>query len=104
MALADPVRLEGILERAGWADVAIRPFDAVCDYGRDGSDGVEERLTMVLNTGMGRVASEQLQARLSPEAWNAVLDEIRDELRAHLVDGSVRFTGATWLVTGRNPG
>jgi len=104
LAFADPDRVRTILEAAGWSDIDIAPFDAVCDYGRNGTDGVEERLTMVLNTGGGRSVQAQLEPKLGPEAWASLLDEVRVVLRDNLVDGRVQFTGATWLVTARNPG
>lgn len=103
-AFADRDRLDTILTGAGWGDVAIEPYDAVCDYGHEGSDGVEERVTMILNTGGGRMAQDQLEPALGPDGWAALLDEVRAELRSHLVDGTLRFNGATWLVTARNPG
>ena len=103
MAFADPELVRTVLRDAGWEDVDVAPFDAVCDYGRDGSDGVEERLTMILGTSTGRIASTQLERDLGPDGWAALLDEVRAELRRHLVDGRVQFTGATWLVTARAP-
>lgn len=103
-AFADRERLHGILDGAGWGDIAIEPFDAICDYSHGGSDGVEERVTMILNTGGGHMAQDQLEPALGPEGWAALLDEVRDELRRHLVDGRLQFNGATWLVTARNPG
>lgn len=103
LAFADPDLVRSILAGAGWGDVQITAFDAVCDYGHDGSDGVEERLTMILDTGAGRHAQSQLESGLGADAWASLLDEVRDELRRHLVDGRVQFTGATWLVTARNP-
>lgn len=102
-ALADPERTRTALAAAGWSDIVLEPFDAVLDYGSDTSDGVEERLTMVLSTNAGAAAQRRLEPELGPEGWASLLDEIRDELRANLVDGRVRFTGATWLVTARNP-
>jgi SAM-dependent methyltransferase len=103
-SFADRSRVAAILDAAGWEQIAIEAFDAVCDYGHAGSDGVEERLTMVLNTGGGRLAQDQLEPALGPDGWAALLDEVRTELRRHLVDGTLRFNGATWLVTARNPG
>lgn len=103
-ALADPDRTRQILVDAGWHDIDVTPFDAGLDYGRNGSDGVEERLTMVLNTNAGRMAQTRLEPELGPVGWAALLDEIRTELRSHQVDGRVQFPGATWLVTARNPG
>lgn len=104
MAFADPQLVRSTLAGAGWAEVEVDPFDAVCDYGREGSDGVEERLTMILGTSTGRIAATQLEGRLGPDGWAELLDEVRAELRRHLVDGRVQFTGATWLATARNPG
>jgi len=103
LAFADPDRVRTILEGAGWADVNVVPFDAMCDYSRNGSDGVEERLTVILNISGGRVARAQLEPKLGPEAWAALLDDVRDVLRQNLVDGTVKFNGATWLVTAKNP-
>jgi SAM-dependent methyltransferase len=102
-AFADPDHVRGILGGAGWVDTDLAPLDAICDYGFDGSDGVEERLTMVLNTSGGRAARAQLEPRLGPQGWADLLEDVRADLREHLVDGRVQFPGATWLVTARNP-
>lgn len=103
LGFADPGRVRSVLVGSGWADVEVAPFDAVCDYGIDGSDGVEERLTMVLATSLGTMAQERLVPELGPDGWAALLDEVRNELRRHLVDGRVQFNGAAWLVTATNP-
>ena len=102
-AFADRDRLSGLLGAAGWDGVTIEPLDVVCDYGLDGSDGVEERMTAILGNMIGRAAREQLEPRLGADGWAGVLDDVRAELRRHLVDGTVRFPGATWLVTAHNP-
>jgi SAM-dependent methyltransferase len=103
MAFADRERVRSILDAAGWRTVEVEPIDVECNYGLHGSDGVEERLVMILNTTGGRMAREQLEHTLGPAGWEAVLDEVRKELRANLVDGVVKFNGAGWLVTGANP-
>ena len=103
MGLADADRTREILTGAGWSDVTIEPVDGICDYGIDGSDGVEERLTAALSGMVGRAAKAELEPRLGPAGWQAALDEARAELRAQLVDGAVRFVGHTWLVTATNP-
>jgi len=103
-AFADPDHVRAILDASGWGDIGVAAVDVLCDYSFDGSDGVEERLTLLLNTSAGRNAAEQLEPRLGPDAWADLLDEVRAELRRHLVDGRVAFTGASWLVTARNPG
>lgn len=103
-AFADPSLVREVLGDSGWTDVDVTPLDVECDYGFDGGDGVEQRLTMVLNTTTGARAQAELEARLGPDRWAALLDEVRAELRRHLVGGRVCFDGATWLVTARNPG
>ncbi|WP_018636125.1 class I SAM-dependent methyltransferase [Parafrankia elaeagni] len=102
-AFADSGRLAALLGDAGWADITISPFDFSCDYGTAGGDGVEERLATVLSTSTGRLAQQQLEPRLGPEGWSALLDDVRAELRRHLVNGAVRFPGAIWLATATNP-
>ena len=102
-AFADPERLGNLLSRAGWGRVRIDPFDFVCDYGIDGSDGVDERLAWILGSGTARLARERLLPELGPDGWEALLDEVRADLRRYLVDGAVRFPGAAWLVTAANP-
>jgi SAM-dependent methyltransferase len=102
MGLADAARVRAVLADAGWSDVAIEPVDGLCDYGIDGSDGVEERLASALSGTLGRALRAELEPRTGAEGWEAALDEARAELRAHVVDGSVRFTAHTWLVTATN--
>ena len=36
---------------------------------------------------------------LGEAGWDALLDEVRTEVGAAIVDGAVRFPGCTWLVT-----
>jgi SAM-dependent methyltransferase len=104
LAFAEVDRVRSILEQAGWGRIVVDPVDVTCDYSRDGSDGVEERLTMVLNTTSGRGARAQLEPRLGPRRWAALLDLVRVELRERLVDGRLAFNGAGWLVTANAPG
>jgi SAM-dependent methyltransferase len=99
MGLANADRIREVLTVAGWSDVTIEPTDGLCDYSIDGSDGVEERLAVALSTTVGRAARAEIEPRLGPDGWQAVLDEARVDLRAQLVDGAVRFIGHTWLVT-----
>jgi hypothetical protein len=44
-----------------------------------------------------------LQPALRPEAWAELLDDVRAELRRHLINGAVRVPAALWLVTANNP-
>jgi SAM-dependent methyltransferase len=103
MAFEDDDRLGALLADAGWEQVGISALDFVCDFGFKGTDGVEERLTMILAGGIGRLAREQLVPRIGVAGWESVVEEVRSELRANLVDGAVRFPGAVWLVSAVNP-
>lgn len=98
-SLADPEHIREILTGAGWTSIGIDPLDITCDYGFDGSDGVEHRLVTVLGSMPGRLAREQLEPKIGQDGWAAVVDDVRAELRRHLIDGRVQFNGATWLVT-----
>lgn len=102
MGLAKAERIREVLTVAGWSDVTIEPSDGVCDYAVDGSDGVEECLTIALSSTFGRAVRAALEPRLDLAGWQAVLDEARAELRAQMVDGTVRLVGHTWLVTAKN--
>ncbi|MDN7122314.1 methyltransferase domain-containing protein [Nocardioides sp. ChNu-153] len=101
VALADPERVRTLLGDAGWRDVDLRPLDYTHAHGYDGSDGVESRLAAVLGTTTGREAHDVLVPVLGEDGWAALLDDVRAELRAHLVDGAVRYPGAVWIVTAR---
>lgn len=104
LAFGNAERVRTILAEAGWGDVELAAFDGVCNFSIDGSDGVEERLTMILSNRTGQQARTELPARLGEDGWAAVVNELRDELRRHRVDGVVKFPGHTWVVTATNPG
>ncbi|MEB3062633.1 class I SAM-dependent methyltransferase [[Mycobacterium] zoologicum] len=104
LAFGNAERVRAILDGAGWRDVDVAAFDGICDFGIDGSDGVEERLGLILSNSTGRQARAELPDRLGAEGWAAVVEELRDELRRHRVDGAVKFPGRTWVVTAVNPG
>ncbi|RAU95502.1 class I SAM-dependent methyltransferase [Mycolicibacter senuensis] len=99
LAFGNAERIREILAEAGWSDIAVEAFDGVCNFGIDGSDGVEERLTMILSNRTGQQARTELADRLGEHGWAALVEELRDELRRHRVDGVVRFPGHTWVVT-----
>jgi SAM-dependent methyltransferase len=101
--LADPAATTAILTQAGWTRLEIAPFDATCNFGIAGSDGVEERVAMIQASTAGQRAAEQLQPILGDNGWAALLDEVRDELRANMTGGGVAFPGAVWIVSATRP-
>lgn len=103
LAFGDPDRVRRILGEAGWTGVDLTALDTMADYGFDGTDGVEERVQVILSGSLGRMAREELEPRLGEQGWAALVDDVRAELRRHLVDGVVRFPARTWLVTAGNP-
>ena len=70
MAFADPDVLRAILDEAGWSDIAIEPFDGVCDYGTDDSDGVERRVRMILS----RPVRPSGPGLAPPDPWRAEVE------------------------------
>jgi hypothetical protein len=86
-----------ILAAAGWGDVAIEPFDAICRFATADSDGVEERLQMLLNNELGRT----FRTAVAESEQRAILDAVRADLREMLVDGQLSLPGRTWMVTAR---
>lgn len=94
--------IDEALTGAGWSNVVVEALDVPLDYSMDGSDGVEERLAMALSGVVGRSAQAELEPRLGPVGWAALLDESRAELRSLIVDGSVRLVGHLWVVTATN--
>jgi hypothetical protein len=103
LGLAEPQRMRALLATAGWSDIIFNAVDGLCDFSVGGSDGVEERLEMALNGTIGQALRAKLEPQLGLAGWADVLEEARAELRAGLVDGTVRFVGHTRVVTARNP-
>jgi hypothetical protein len=102
MGFASSDRIRDVLCGAGWSNVTIDPFDGLCDYSIDGSDGVEERLATVLSGSVGRAVRAELEPRLGADGWQSLLDEARAELRGRMDHGAMRLVGHTWLVTATN--
>lgn len=97
-AFADPDRVAAILAAAGWVDVRIEPFDAMCRFDVDGGDGVDERVTLLLGSFTGAALREQVEANAQPE----LLDRIRAHLSSLRTDGVLQLPGAIWLVSARS--
>lgn len=92
-AFADPDRVRGILEGAGFRDVKVEPLDLPL-----GGNTLEEALTLALRIGpLGARLREQ------PELAPSVTADVREALARHEKDGRVWMPGAIWIVTARAP-
>jgi SAM-dependent methyltransferase len=93
---ADSVRTQGILEQAGWRDIAIRPLDRDCVIPGAALEQYIERMGPVAR--FLREADDEKRAQLTA-AIRAGFAPYREEGGR---DGdAVRFTAACWLIEAR---
>ncbi len=93
-AFADPDRTRHLLAEAGWADISITGHEVQCLIGWPDSDGVEERLAVVLASEAGQLLREQVSSQDQP----MVIEAARQSLHQRVVDGAVRLDASVWLV------
>lgn len=92
-AFADADRVRGILEGAGWSQVALSPLDVECAFPASGLQRFFTRLGP-----LGQVlrdADESTRQR--------VIGEVRAAFEPFVADGEVRFTAACWMVSASAP-
>jgi SAM-dependent methyltransferase len=90
-SFADPERVRGILEAAGWRDIVIAPLDAPSPITLD------ELMTISLNLGpLGGLLREESSA-----VRDAVHAAIQARFETYVVDDIVPMTAACWLVTAK---
>ena len=90
-AFADRERLAGILSRAGFGEITIRPHDQPITQGT-----VEEALETSMRIGpLGAIVRDH------PDLRARVTDALRGALARHATDAGVFFDSATWIVTAR---
>ncbi|MEI9963820.1 MAG: class I SAM-dependent methyltransferase [Caulobacteraceae bacterium] len=95
--LADGERTRSILAGAGFADVAVKPFDLPI-----GGDPLEPTVGQALR--MGPLASALREAGADEALKARVEDAVRAAYRAFDgADGIVRLPAGVWIVTARNP-
>jgi SAM-dependent methyltransferase len=97
MAFADPARVRGILIDAGWSAIEIDPLDTVARYDLDGDDGIDGRMTLMLDADTGR----RFLAAVPEADRGAGLAAARADIASYLVDGHVELPAACWLVRAR---
>lgn len=90
-AFADPDRVRGILQTAGFGEIEITPHDQLI-----GGNDLETSVGVSLQVGpLGAVLREQ------PHLKDMVTDAVREALRPHVTDRGVLQPSATWIVTAR---
>ncbi|MCF8588492.1 class I SAM-dependent methyltransferase [Gordonia liuliyuniae] len=101
VAFADPGHLRGILADSGWSNTTLDDFAFRADYSTPTSDGVDERLAVILATSTGQLVEEKVRTRLGENGWSDLLDRVRESLRDDRVDGVVAHDNHCWLVSAR---
>lgn len=97
-ALANRDRLQAIVERAGFAQVSITPFEFPVCLASEGGVDAAVRFTMTI----GPTAEALIGA--SKEARAGVAAQLRAALAPFERDGAVALGGATWIVEAVKPG
>ena len=92
-SLADPGRVDEVLTRAGFEQVATAPLEGQMWLGKDADDAVE----FLGGTGLARALLESVEPAVAQRA----LDAVRDALRPYERPDGVHLAGAAWLVTAR---
>jgi hypothetical protein len=93
-AFADPERVRGILDAAGFSEVALAPNDM-----KMGSDSLETALDLAERIGpLGRMLRE------NPDRREAAMAAVRLALAPCTGPNGVMLDSATWIVTARSPG
>lgn len=89
--LADPDRTRGILADAGWAEIDVRPFDAVCAMPET------ELMTFLTRIGPLREALAKADEELRAE----VLEAVRTAAEPYVDGDRASFKAALWIVDAR---
>ena len=92
-SLADPPTVTGILEAAGFADVAFTNVHEPVYYGPD--------VAAALDWVCGFACTSEVLKRLDPAAAARAVGRLREALAAHLSDDGVWFNSSAWIVTAR---
>jgi ubiquinone/menaquinone biosynthesis C-methylase UbiE len=92
-SLADPPAVKGILEAAGFADVAFTDVHEPVYYGPD--------VTAALAWVRGFRCTSDVLDRLDPAAAARALGRLREMLAAHLSGDGVWFDSRAWIVSAR---
>ncbi len=95
--LADPEATRAMLERAGFADIALEMWRGEQHVGGGGADPARAARFVLEGMGLGEAVEEQ-----APERMDEVRARLETELAQFYRDGAVRAPAAIWIVTARN--
>lgn len=93
--LAEPDRVQGILEDAGFEEVGLEAIDEPIEFGTDADDA----FGFVRTLGMVQGLTQDLDEVSKRQA----LDGLHAVLVAHDSDQGVRLRTSAWLITARRP-
>ena len=95
-AFADEAYVRGILDNAGWQDVALEPVDFAYIAGA-GDDPIEDAMQLFRRIGPAAPALRALagEDRARAEGW------VRDWVAEHRSGNLVAFPAAAWIVSAR---
>ena len=96
-AFGDAAQVRGILERAGFVDVA---HDAVNEPMRLAGDTVEEALSLCLQ--LGPVGAALREAKPSDEQRSRVVGAVRQVIESFETPRGIEAEAGAWIVTARN--
>jgi SAM-dependent methyltransferase len=93
-SLADPPTVTGILEAAGFADVAFTDVREPVYYGPD--------VAAALDWVRGFACTRDALGQLDPAAQGRALGRLREMLAAHLAGDGIWFDSRAWIVRARS--
>jgi SAM-dependent methyltransferase len=96
MAFADPERVRGILNRAGWGAVDFLPVDFAMVVGT-GDDALDDAVAYFSSIGPLAAAAGEMP----PAERAALFARLRAWLAPRDVDGLIALGAAAWIVTAR---
>lgn len=96
MAFADPERVRGILNRAGWGAVNFEPVDFAMVVGT-GENALDDAIAYFTRIGPLAAASREME----PGVREALFARLRAYLAPREVGGIIALGAAAWIVTAR---